>query len=167
MHTWAEDTTGAALGIAGKDEVTGPLTCNLGVAELGDGQVSLTFNIRYPVTWNSEDLRKRLVTGIASSGWTLTSLTDQPPLYVPLDDPLVTTLLEVYRAETGDQTAPMTMGGGTYARAMANGIAFGPEFRDRDPLDGGPHEKDECWPVEHLIRATKIYAKALARLASL
>ena len=167
MHTWAENTTGAALGIAGQDEVTGPLTCNLGVAELGDGQVSLTFNIRYPVTWNSEDLRKRLVTGIASSGWTLTSLTDQPPLYVPLDDPLVTTLLEVYRTETGDQTAPMTMGGGTYARAMANGIAFGPEFRDRDPLDGGPHEKDECWPVEHLIRATKIYAKALARLASL
>ena len=166
IHAWSEDTTGAALGIAGQDEVTGPLTCNLGVAEIGDGQASLTFNIRYPVTWNSEDLRKRLIAGIAGSGWTLSSFTDQPPLYVPLDDPLVTTLLEVYRAETGDQTAPMTMGGGTYARAMANGVAFGPEFRDKDPNDGGPHEKDECWPVEHLIRATKIYAKALARLAS-
>ena len=74
--------------------------------------------------------------------------------------------MEVYQEETGDKTTPMTMGGGTYARAMTKGIAFGPEFRDKDPLDGGPHEKDECWPVADLIRATKIYAKALARLAS-
>ena len=166
IQKWAVDTSGATLGIDGQDEVAGPLTCNLGVVEIGDGQASLTFNIRYPVTWNPEDLRSCLVSGIASSGWTLDALTDQPPLYVPLDDPLVTTLLEVYRAETGDQTPPMTMGGGTYARAMSSGVAFGPEFRDKDPNDGGPHEKNECWPVEHLIRATKIYAKALARLAS-
>ena len=166
LHAWAEDTTGVALGIAGQDEVTGPLTSNLGLAALGDGQAVLTFNIRYPVTWNSEALRQCLESGIGASGWKLESLSDQPPLYVPQDEPLVATLLEVYREETGDQTAPMTMGGGTYARAMKKGIAFGPEFRDKHLGDGGPHEKDECWPVEDLIRATKIYAKALARLAS-
>ena len=169
IHRWAEDTTGAALGIAGQDEVAGPLTSNLGIASLENGsksRSSLTFNIRYPVTWNSETLRACLESGIADSGWTLDSLTDQAPIYVPLDDPLAATLLAVYREETGDQTAPMTMGGGTYARAMKKGIAFGPAFPDADANDGGPHEKDECWPVEHLIRATKIYAKALARLAS-
>ena len=166
IRAWAEDTTGGALGIAGQDDVAGPLTCNLGVAALEDGQMSLTFNIRYPVTWNSETLRGCLEAGIVGSGWNLNSLTDQAPLYVPLDDPLVSTLLQVYRDETGDETAPLTMGGGTYARAMQKGIAFGPGFRDADPSDGGPHEKDECWPVEHLIRATKIYARALARLAS-
>lgn len=166
IRAWAEDTTGGALGIAGQDDVAGPLTCNLGMAALEDAQVSLTFNIRYPVTWNSETLRECLETGIAVSGWSLDSLTDQAPLYVPLDDPLVSTLLHVYRDETGDETAPLTMGGGTYARAMQKGIAFGPGFRDADPTDGGAHEKDECWPVDHLIRATKIYARALARLAS-
>ena len=166
IHAWADDTTGAALGIAGQDEITGPLTSNLGIAEMLPDRIILTFNIRYPVTWNSETLRQRLETGLANSGWKLESLSDQPPLYVPQDDPLVSTLLEVYREETSDSTAPMTMGGGTYARAMRKGIAFGPEFRDKSPSDGGPHEKDECWPVEDLIRATKIYAKALARLAS-
>ena len=166
IHDWAEDTNGAVLGIAGRDDVAGPLTCNLGVAEVKEGQASLTFNIRYPVTWNSETLRGCLESGITDSGWTLESLSDQPPLYVPLDDPLVATLLQVYRDETGDQTAPLTMGGGTYARAMTKGIAFGPGFPDADPTDGGAHEKDECWPIEHLIRATKIYASALARLAS-
>ena len=166
VHDWGEDTTGGALGIAGRDDVAGPLTCNLGVAEIKDGQATLTFNIRYPVTWNSDTLRECLETGITGSGWALASLSDQPPLYVPQDDPLVATLLEVYRAETGDLTAPLTMGGGTYARAMTKGIAFGPGFPDADPTDGGAHEKDECWPVEHLIRSAKIYARALARLAS-
>jgi succinyl-diaminopimelate desuccinylase len=166
IRAWAEDTAGGTLGIAGRDDVAGPLTSNLGVAALENGQASLTFNIRYPVMWNSETLRACLEAGIAGSGWSLDSLTDQAPLYVPLDDPLVATLLQVYRDETGDETAPLTMGGGTYARSMRKGIAFGPAFRDADPADGGAHEKDECWPVEHLIRAAKIYARALARLAS-
>ena len=165
-RAWAGDTTGGTLGIAGRDDVAGPLTSNLGVASLESGQASLTFNIRYPVTWNSDTLRGCLESGIQGTGWTLESLSDQPPLYVPLDDPLVATLLQVYRDETGDQTAPLTMGGGTYARSMVKGIAFGPGFPDADPSDGGAHEKDECWPIEHLIRATKIYARALARLAS-
>ncbi len=166
IHSWAEDTTGKALGIAGRDDVAGPLTCNLGIAEMEPNKIALTFNIRYPVTWNLDTLRACLEGGIGASGWALESLTDQPPLYVPQDDPLVATLLDVYRAETGDETAPLTMGGGTYARAMTKGVAFGASFPDQEATDGGPHEKDECWPVEHLIRATTIYAKALARLAS-
>ncbi|MDQ2799866.1 MAG: dipeptidase PepV, partial [Armatimonadota bacterium] len=166
IRTWAADTTGGTLGIAGQDEVAGPLTSNLGLLALENGQVSLTFNIRYPVTWNSEALRARLEECIAGSRWSLQSLSDQPPLYVPLDDPLVATLLQVYRDETGDETPPLTMGGGTYARSMQKGVAFGPSFRDADPSDGGAHAKDECWPIAHLIRATKIYARALARLAS-
>jgi len=166
MQKWAEDTTGGALGIAGEDDIAGPLTCNLGVASLENGQITLTFNVRYPVTWNSDDLRQRLNLGIDGKGWTLAELTDQPPLYIPREDPLVATLLEVYRAETGDMTPPLTMGGGTYARAMTKGIAFGPDFGNRAPGDGGAHEKDECWAVDDLIRATKIYARSLARLAS-
>ena len=165
IQKWAADTKGEKLGIAGQDEVAGPLTCNLGVAEIGGNRAALTFNIRYPVTWNSETLRECLESGIAGTGWELESLTDQPSLYVPLEDPLVATLLQVYRDETGDQTAPMTMGGGTYARSMTKGVAFGMMFPDRDPGDGSAHEKDECLSVDHLIRATKIYAKALARLA--
>ena len=163
---WAADTKGEKLGIAGQDEIAGLLTCNLGVAEIGKDRAALTFNIRYPVTWNSETLRECLTAGIDGTGWTLEELTDQPSLYVPQDDPLVATLLEVYRNETGDQAAPKTMGGGTYARAMTKGVAFGANFPDQDMSDGGAHEKDECWPVDHLLRATKIYAKALARLAA-
>ena len=165
IKTLAEDTTGACLGIAGADDVAGPLTCNLGLANYEIGQVSLTFNIRYPVTWRKDVLEDKLRAGIMGTRWALGELTDQAPLYVPTDDPLAQTLLQVYRTETGDERAPTTMGGGTYARAMTKGVAFGASFPGSDAP--GPHEKNEAWAVADLVRATKIYAKALARLGNL
>lgn len=164
IHHWGWDTTGGTLGIAGADDVAGPLTCNLGIVDLADGNLSLTFNVRYPVTWDKNALRTKLEPLLAESGFTLAELTDQAPLYVPLDDPLSKTLLDVYRADTGDQSAPLTMGGGTYARVMAKGVAFGPDFPGSTAA--GAHQADEAWAVEDLIRAIKIYAKALARLAN-
>ena len=164
IRAWGRDTTGGTLGIAGADDVAGPLTCNLGIATIADGQVTLTFNIRYPVTWDKDALRNKMEPALAGTGFILASLTDQPPLYVPLDDPLSQTLIDVYRAETGDNTAPMTMGGGTYARAMTKGVAFGPSFPGS--RGGGAHQADESWAINDLIRAAKIYAKALVRLAN-
>lgn len=164
IRDWGRDLEGGSLGIAGQDDVAGPLTSNLGLIEYGDGQVSLTFNIRYPVTWDTNALRSRLEPVVQEKGWSIEKLFDQPPLYVPLDDPLSQTLMSVYQAETGDRGKPLTMGGGTYARAMRKGVAFGPAFPESGK-EGGPHQADECWPVDDLIRATKIYAKAIARLA--
>lgn len=164
IRSTGADTTGGALGIAGEDDIAGPLTSNLGIAELRDGHLRLTFNIRYPVTWDKDELRKRLQPALAHTGLAIESLSDQRPLYVPLDDPLTKTLLAVYRAETGDMREPQTMGGGTYARVMAKGLAFGPVFPGRNLP--GPHEANEAWQVDDLIRATKIYAKTLVRLGN-
>jgi succinyl-diaminopimelate desuccinylase len=160
---WAEDTTGGTLGIAGQDEIAGELTSNLGIASYESGKLSLTFNIRYPVSWTIDDLLGKATPVVEGAGAKLASHVDQAPLYVPVDDPLLETLLDVYRSETGDNRPPLTMGGGTYARVMRKGVAFGPEF---DGPTGGAHQPNEHWPMDHLIRATKIYARALARLAN-
>jgi succinyl-diaminopimelate desuccinylase len=166
IHAWAKDITGGALGIAGSDDVAGPLTSNMGIARIEDGGVRLTINIRYPVTWAWEDLRGRIDASLAGTGYALAASRNTPPLYVPKDDPLIQTLAQVYTDETGQSAEPMTMGGGTYARVMKKGVAFGPAFPWADPTDGGAHEADECWPIDHLILATKIYARALARLGN-
>ena len=163
MCKWGRDTSGGALGIAGADDVAGPLTCNLGIAALDDDSLTLTFNVRYPVTWDVETLRAKLEPIVAETRFDIQEITDQRPLYVPVDDPLVQTLLAVYRAETGDEAPPRTIGGGTYARAMTHGVAFGPDFPG---TPGVAHQADENWPVDQLLLATKIYAKAIARLAN-
>ncbi|HZP84729.1 MAG TPA: dipeptidase PepV [Chthonomonadaceae bacterium] len=159
------DPTGAALGIAHTDDVAGPLTSNLGILETTDnGRVRLTYNIRYPVTWNVEALLEANRPVLEKSGWTLAEHHDQPPLYVPLDKEPVATLLRVYQQETGDiESKPGTMGGGTYARATPNAVAYGAGFPGAH--DGPAHEPDERIAISTVLNAAKIYAHALYELA--
>jgi succinyl-diaminopimelate desuccinylase len=158
------DPTGAAIGIAGRDDVAGPLTSNLGIFEMKDSKVEVIFNVRYCVTWTIEDLLAKHKPVIESAGWTLSDYSDSPPLHVPLDKEPVTTLLRVYQQETGDTTTkPYTMGGGTYARATPNAVCFGASFPEGS--DGPAHEPDERIAIDTMIRAAKIYAHALYELA--
>lgn len=159
------DATGAALGIAHADDVAGPLTCNLGIMEFTDNRrIRLTYNIRYPVTWSIDALLAANRPVLEKNGWTLAEHHDQPPLYVPLDKEPVATLLRVYQEETGDTTSkPGTMGGGTYARATPNAVAYGAGFPDSS--DGPAHEPDERIAIETVINSAKIFAHALYELA--
>ncbi len=159
------DPTGAALGIAHTDEVAGPLTSNLGILAFTDaGNVRLTYNIRYPVTWNFDALLEANRPVREKHGWTLHIDDHKEPLYVPLDKEPVATLLRVYREETGDmESRPGTMGGGTYARATPHAVAYGAGFPDGH--DGPAHEPDERIAIATVLNAAKIYAHALYELA--
>ena len=87
----------------------------------------------------------------------------QPPIYFPEDHTIVRTLMEVYREQTGDREArPLVIGGGTYARAADNIVAFGMTFPGEEEL---AHQKNECISVESLLKAAAIYAEAIHRLS--
>lgn len=160
----SSDPAGSGLGIAGRDDVAGPLTNNLGVFEMDGQTVRITYNIRYPVKWTFDDLLTRNRPIIEEAGWTLADHHDSPPLYVPLDSEPTQTLLRVYQLETGDtESKPYTMGGGTYARATPNAVCFGASFPGGS--DGPAHEPDERLAIDTLLRAAKIYAHALYELA--
>ena len=88
----------------------------------------------------------------------------QEPIYVPDDDPLVITLVDIYRRYTGDGRKPLVIGGGTYARAVKNTIAFGAQFPGDPDL---MHQKNEKISVENMMKLTKIYAEAIYRLSEL
>lgn len=156
---------GTGVGIAGIDEITGPLTCNLGVVTKEGGKVRATINVRYPATWDGEQTTARFVASLTEGGWQVAMENHLPPLYVPPDQEPVRTLLRVYREHTGDYRPPATMGGRTYATAVApNGVAFGAG------LPGDPevaHQADERFGVERLVQCAKIYAHALQELATL
>jgi succinyl-diaminopimelate desuccinylase len=162
IFEWGSDTTGGGLGIAGSDGITSPLTSNLGIVSTIDSTIALTFSIRYPVTWLGTEIEATLAETAAAHGFRLTSFADSKPLHVLQDDPNLAICLDVYREETGDRSEPKTMGGGTYARVLTKGVAFGADFPGFPPI---AHQADEFWYIEDLIKATKIYAKALARLA--
>ena len=86
------------------------------------------------------------------------------PLFVKKDDPLVKNLMNVYRDIVGDEESePIAIGGGTYARAIEKAVAFGPLFPGQEEL---AHQKDEFIGIEDLIKNAKIYAGAIAALCS-
>ena len=154
---------GAGLGIAGSDDVARDLTANLGIVKAEGGKVELLVNVRYPVTWTGEELRRKCVEYLRTlqSGFGLTVTRDSPPLYFPLDHPLVRTMVDVYEEESGERLTPGTMGGGTYARAIPNTVSIGTGWQG----DGNAHETDERLKIENLYRMSRLYARVLYRLA--
>ena len=83
-------------------------------------------------------------------------------LYIDKDSYLVRTLTRIFNEETGLNEEPITIGGGTYARAFKNCVSFGMN------MPGDPdmcHQVDEFIDLDKFILATKIYAKAIYELA--
>jgi succinyl-diaminopimelate desuccinylase len=157
--------SGVGLGIHGRDDVSRDLTCNLGVVSTEGGRLRLLFNVRYPTTWKGDRLRELCEGHLAGlkSGWKLDEMSDSPSLYFPLDHPLVKTICEVVKEETGEDKPPGVMGGGTYARAIPNTVSIGTGWEG----DGKAHETDERLKVEHLYKMSRIYAHILYRLATM
>jgi succinyl-diaminopimelate desuccinylase len=159
------DPTGAALGIAVRDDVTGPLTTELDRLEYpGDGRVRLTYTIRYPATWSFGRVLEANRAVREARGWTVAEYYDRPAHHVPLQEEPIPTLLRIYQEETGDiQSQPLTMIGGSYIAAIPHCVAYGPAFPD---LPEGPaHQPEERLAVSTLKAAAKIYAHALYELA--
>lgn len=153
---------GEGLGISGSDVETGALTANLGIIETRDGQVKMTFSVRYPATWVGDFVLGQAKAQMSKMGeaWAAEFKSNSPSLYFPLDHPLVRTVVDVYREETGDAKEPETMGGGTYARAVPNCVAIGTCWEG----DGDAHETDERIAVESVVKTARIYAHLLYRL---
>lgn len=155
-------TDGSGFGIATADEISGPLTLNLGVLRLEGRTLIADCNVRYPVTASTRRLADAVVAALADTGWRFESREDMTPHHVPDGSEVVQKLLAVYREETGDGDArPLAIGGGTYARVLENGVAFGPLFPGQREV---AHEPDEFWAIDDLLRCTRIYARAIYRL---
>ena len=157
---------GLGLGINFKGTKMGDLTLNIGLASYQDNKYQITLNIRYPIEVNSKILVENLqVSQLHNSQL----LSDSKPLFFDLESPLVKTLLSTYQDITGDKTnPPVTIGGGTYARATKNTVAFGMEFKPRKGNGtGNYHTLNEGLNLDDLVDGTLIYMHAIIRLANL
>ncbi len=157
------ELNGRALGCGCSDAESGSLILNVGMAHI-DGEVaSLTVNIRYPVTAEAGQVYDSLMPAVDRYDMGIVKGKHEKPLFIPADDPMIATLMDVYKKHTGDvESKPLVIGGGTYARAVKNAVAFGARFPGEPELE---HQKNECLAVDSLVKMAKIYAEAIYRLA--
>lgn len=157
------DYLGTKLGVAYTDQEMGELTNNVGVLNCKDGHYQIHLNLRYP---NHVDFEKVVNTlKVKFRTYQAEVLVDkhQLLLYKDPNSALVKTLMDVYKKHTNDHDAkPINIGGGTFARAMPNCVAFGPHFLDKPTFI---HQKNEFIGIEDLLLATIIYTEALYELA--
>ncbi len=158
-----KDSRGKELGIAFSDDIIGDLTINVGKLSYSretGGRAGL--NMRYPVTTDLEKTKKILYQLIETEELTIENFSNSHPHHVDENNFLVQTLKKVYEEQVGEKAELLSIGGGTYARSLESGVAFGPLFPGRPDI---AHQKDEYIIIEDLLRATAIYAQAIYELA--
>lgn len=157
----AFETDGMALGIGCRTEKFGSTTVNTGLLEGDETHIKITLDCRYPAGEDFASKVEALGRVASTCGINCELIKNVEPLYIPEDSVLVKTLQNVYIEQTGQDMAPVVIGGGTYAKAVKNIVAFGPVFPGQENVI---HQKDEYITVEHLMKNIEIMAHAIYRL---
>ncbi|HIS04285.1 MAG TPA: dipeptidase PepV [Candidatus Pullichristensenella avicola] len=153
---------GKLLGIAVMDELSGPLTCNLGILRYDGEHFNAHLDIRYPLNASEEKICGQICMKVSPAQIAATRLSGHAPHHVPADHKVVKGLLKAYSDVTGHEGYAFAIGGGTYSRCMPNTVAFGPCFPgDVDTC----HMPDEWFSLENMMLSIRIMAHAIAELA--
>lgn len=159
------DTSGKLSGCAFEDEKSGRLSMNAGMLHTDDKNITLSLDIRCPIDVDSREVIRHIEDNASEYNIKVKETLWKPPIYLDKNGAVIKTLLNTYKEITGDNNAEAkTIGGGTYARAMKNIIAFGASFPGHESTE---HMKDEYILKEDFILNRKIYKKALERLANI
>lgn len=162
---------GNGLGIAASDPLMNELTCVGGLLKTVDGKALQNFNIRFPIpgTW------KKIVESINATaeqyGAAIVNESHTEGYMFSPEKPEIAALTAACEAITGEESAPYTMGGGTYARSFPNTVAFGcTQEKYRGLLGEGrgqAHDRDEYLSVAEFEDAVKIFVLSIANIAKL
>ncbi len=155
---------GEGLGVGFSDESSGGLICNVGLIYIDQEAARLTLNIRYPVTFEEEQIYGAMMPLLNKYNMGLVKKDYKGPIFIPKEDEKIKTLMEIYQKHTGDlESKPIVIGGGTYARAVKSGVAFGANFPKEQEV---AHQKNEYISVDNMVLAAKIYADAIFQLSN-
>lgn len=145
------------LGLKSMQDETGVLTMSPNVAVLQNGVLKITSDVRYPATHRLEEITNAL----SENGYAFTIEHAQDPLYNDPDGKLISTLTRIYNAATGGNEKPIAIGGGTYARALKNGCAFGPEIEGEEDTI---HQVNEYVTFDRIRFMSELYYQAIKAL---
>lgn len=144
------------------DKEMGDLTCNLGILRIDENSSRLGLNFRYPINFDKDNFLKVWNELLSQYNLKMVMKEDKNPHYVNKEDKDIEVLHQAYIKYTNDRETPLlTIGGGTYGRALKKGVAFGILFPDEEEL---AHQENECISIERTMKACAIIAEALYNL---
>lgn len=156
------DMHGESIGLD-KQDASGRLTMNPGVIAWDDEGFEISIDVRYPISLDVEEVKTKLMAAVGEFNPVCVHEKQQDGHYIPADSELVSKLLDVYAERTGKREEPLAIGGGTYARAFPNAVAFGCE---QPGISGPVHMPNEFIGIDELMFNCCMIADAIMALAA-
>lgn len=139
------------------DEDSGRTTFNVGKINLINDRVTLSIDVRFPISAVYSDVLESIKDEFKYSAFEITNLSHMRPVSFSEDSFVVKKLMRVYNEVTGDEGAmPYVTYGTSYARTLSNMVSFGPYRRDITDAD--------TITIDYLLELTEIYTKAIYEL---
>jgi succinyl-diaminopimelate desuccinylase len=162
--SFLHDSRGHAFALNYQDEMSGDTTLNAGILAFnptlgGTVDVSLRYSVSYDFDKNVTKCQALLRENMIS----VDVVSNSKPHYIEESDELIQSLSRVYERQTGEKATLLSIGGGTYARVLKKGVAFGMLFPGEKDV---AHQVDEFVDIPNLVKAVAIYADAICELAS-
>ena len=159
------DVFAANIGLAYHDQIMGDLTMNVGQTVYRQGQEGyIRIQFRYPVGMSETTILtqiQRHVGPLKAKIFKEVQFGSQPHM-VDLNDVIVTKLQNIYAQQTNTDKTYKISNGGSYARLLKRGVAFGGQFPNLPVMS---HQPDEYVLLSNISRAQAIFAQALYELA--
>ena len=142
-----------------KDDISNT-SINFGVARREGDDIAISLDMRFPVKTNSEKVKQLLQINDENNEIVITEI--EEPLYFDIHSPMIKALKKAYEDVTDDHETEMeAIGGGTYAKAIHNCIAFGCEFIGED---NHIHDANEKLSIESFRKQVELYVAAIVNL---
>ncbi len=155
-------------GLAYDHPFMGPLTLTLATLGEEDGRLVAGLSFRRPAGRSNGAVERSIVDAVERwnkrTGTTALQhrVTVTDPYYLQ-DAPHIPALLSVFRHYTGiEETAPISIGGGTNARLFPNGVNFGPSMPGEEYTG---HSEHEFIRRDQLALNLRMYTAMLSELA--
>lgn len=141
---------------------SGTLTLVPSMLHIDSNGASLTMDCRFPFSVTAERLLDTLDAPFHALGFVRKKTAVKDGHFIDPNGELAGTLLSIYESHTGKKATPLSIGGGTYARAFKNAVAFGIA---REGDENCCHMPNESIATEDIRFNTTVMAEAIARLA--
>ena len=161
-ESFSLDNHGKYLGFEEIADDLSNTSINFGVVEYDDEAIYLHYDMRFAVKSNIEKV-KELMKKINRDNVELLEAHGIEPLFFDRNTKFIQALKKAYVDVTGDDKTEMeVIGGGTYAKAINNCIAFGGEFPDG--VDCRIHGANERIRVADIKKQIQVYIEAIKNL---
>jgi len=166
------DIDGITFGIKRDNNSMGPLTVFAHRIDMSDGYPELWVNIRYPIEISFDEVINSISEKAGEMGFEISFKQNLiNPYLIDKNNPIIKKLTDIANEITGENKSPYTTNGATYAHVLPNayvyGMAGGLRPADWPKTRGGAHGVDEVVSIDRLVRAMKIYARALIAISDL